>query len=148
MIYNKSITATVYIVKDNQILLHKHKKYKTWFPVGGHLRSNELHHEAAIREAKEETGLDIALFETEHVEIFDIGRVERIPEPFCLYHEGDIDEQFLDFIFIGIASQKYVAPPLTESQEIRWFAKEELETGEIKIHVKNTALAVLKFINK
>ena len=73
MIYNKSITATVYIVNDNRILLHKHKKYNTWFPVGGHLRSNELPHEAAIREVKEETGLDITLLETEHVANFDIG---------------------------------------------------------------------------
>ena len=145
MIYNKSITATVYIVKDNRILLHKHKKYNTWFPVGGHLKPNELPHEAAIREAKEETGLDIVLFETEHVANFDIGRVERIPEPFCLYHEADIDEQFLDFIFIGISSQQQVAPPLTESQEIRWFSREELETAEIKIHVKNTALEILNF---
>ena len=127
MIYNKSITATVYIVKDNRILLHKHKKYNTWFPVGGHLRSNELPHEAAIREVKEETGLDITLLETEHVANFDIGRVESIPEPFCLYHEADIDEQFLDFIFIGISSQQQVAPPLTESQEIMWFSREELE---------------------
>ena len=148
MIYNKSITATVYIVNDNRILLHKHKKYNTWFPVGGHLRSNELPHEAAIREVKEETGLDITLLETEHVANFDIGRVERIPEPFCLYHEDDINEQFLDFIYIGISSQNQVEPNITESQELRWFSKEELQAEEIKIHVKNTALTVLSFLNK
>ncbi len=148
MIYNKSITATVYIVNDNRILLHKHKKYNTWFPVGGHLRSDELPHEAAIREVKEETGLDITLLETEHVANFDIGRVERIPEPFCLYHEDDINEQFLDFIYIGISSQNQVEPNITESQELRWFSKEELQAEEIKIHVKNTALTVLSFLNK
>lgn len=148
MIYNKSITATVYIVNDNRILLHKHKKYNTWFPVGGHLRSDELPHEAAIREVKEETGLDITLLETEHVSNFDIGRVERIPEPFCLYHEDDINEQFLDFIYIGISSQNQVEPNITESQELRWFSKEELQAEEIKIHVKNTALTVLSFLNK
>jgi len=148
MIYNKSITATVYIVNDNRILLHKHKKYNTWFPVGGHLRSDELPHEAAIREVKEETGLDITLLETEHVANFDIGRVERIPEPFCLYHEDDINEQFLDFIYIGISSQNQVEPNITESQELRWFSKEELKVEEIKIHVKNTALTVLSFLNK
>ena len=148
MIYNKSITATVYIVNDNRILLHKHKKYNTWFPVGGHLRSDELPHEAAIREVKEETGLDITLLETEHVANFDIGRVERIPEPFCLYHEDDINEQFLDFIYIGISSQNQVEPNIAESQELRWFSKEELKAEEIKIHVKNTALTVLSFLNK
>ena len=31
MIYNKSITARVYIVANENVLLHKHKKYNTWF---------------------------------------------------------------------------------------------------------------------
>ena len=73
MLYNKSITATVYIVNNGKVLLHMHKKYNTWFPVGGHLEPNELPHEAAIREAKEEAGIDITLVETENVPYFDIG---------------------------------------------------------------------------
>ena len=99
MIYNKSITATVYIVNDGKVLLHKHKKYNTWFPVGGHLEPDELPHEAAIREAKEETGIDITLVKTENVPHFDIGRGDRLPAPFCLYYEGDFEEQYVDFIY-------------------------------------------------
>lgn len=39
---SRSITATVYIVKENKVLLHRHKKYNTLFPVGGHIKSDEL----------------------------------------------------------------------------------------------------------
>ena len=31
MKYNKSITATVYVINDGKVLLHQHKKYKTGF---------------------------------------------------------------------------------------------------------------------
>lgn len=148
MIYNKSITATVYIINDGKVLLHKHKKYNTWFPVGGHLESDELPHEAAIREAKEEAGLDITLVETENVSPFDIGRVDRLPAPFCLYHEGDVEEQFLDFIYIGKTTQTKFAPMISESMELRWFSKEELESENIKVHVKNTALTIIDYVKK
>ena len=50
--YNKSITATVYVINDGKVLLHQHKKYKTWFPLGGHIEEDEFPHEAAIREVK------------------------------------------------------------------------------------------------
>lgn len=148
MIYNKSITATVYIVNDGKVLLHKHKKYNTWFPVGGHLESDELPHEAAIREAKEETGLDIILVETENVPRFDIGRVDRLPAPFRLYHEGNIEEQFLDFIYIGKTTQTEFSPMISESKELRWFSIEELESENIKIHVKNTAVTIIDYVKK
>ena len=47
MNYNKSISATVYVVNDGKVLLHLHKKYKTWFPLGGHVEADEFPHEAA-----------------------------------------------------------------------------------------------------
>lgn len=146
MIYNKSITSTVYIVNDCKVLLHKHKKYNTWFPVGGHLEPDELPHEAAIREAKEETGLDITLVKTENVPSFNIGRVDRLPAPFCLYHEGDVDEQFLDFIYIGETEQTEFSPMISESKELHWFSMEELESKNIKVHIKNTAITVLNYM--
>ena len=52
MRYNKSITATVYVINDGKVLLHQHKKYNTWFPLGGHIEENEFPHEAAIREVR------------------------------------------------------------------------------------------------
>ena len=88
MNYNKSITATVYVVNNDEVLLHQHKKYKTWFPLGGHIEANEFPHEAAIREVREESGLDVILVETEIAPSIELARVKRIPAPFCLLHEG------------------------------------------------------------
>ena len=102
MKYNKSITATVYVINDGKVLLHQHKKYNTWFPLGGHIEENEFPHEAAIREVKEESGFDVKLMDTELAPHIELARVRRIPSPFCLLHEGiGGEENFFDFIYIA-----------------------------------------------
>ena len=149
MHYDKVITATVYVVKDNKVLLHKHKKYNTWFPVGGHVEPSELPYEAAIREAQEESGLAIRLITTEIAPTIDIGSVERIPAPFCLYGERSNDgESFFDFIYIATADSEEISPGVSESKIFTWFSKEDLLNTDVKPHVKNTALAVLEYLSK
>lgn len=146
MKYNKSITATVYVINNRKVLLHQHKKYKTWFPLGGHIEEDEFPHEAAIREVKEESGFDVTLIETELAPEIDLARVKRIPAPFCLLHEGIGGvENFFDFIYIAETTETEPHPEGDESKEFKWFSYEELQKYDIKPHVKNTALAILDY---
>jgi len=55
-------TASAYIVYKDTVILHRHKKFNLIIPVGGYLEGEELPEEAVVREAKEETGLDITLY--------------------------------------------------------------------------------------
>lgn len=145
--YNKSLAATVYIVNDNKVLLHKHIKYNTWFPIGGHVEPDELPHEAAMREIAEEAGIEVKLISTEVAPEIELNRVERVPSPFCILHEGiGREEEFLDFIYIGTTTETKLHPMNGESKEYRWFSREELEREDIKVHIKNMALAVHKKI--
>ncbi|MBQ8606402.1 MAG: NUDIX domain-containing protein [Clostridia bacterium] len=145
MIFDREMTATVYIVKDGRVLLHRHKKYNTWFAVGGHLHKDEFPHEAAYREVREETGLEIELISTEAAGDIELGAVERIPLPFITCREGiGSDTEFFDFIFIAKAKSCSLCPQDGESRDFRWFSREELLSENIKIHIKNTALAVLE----
>jgi 8-oxo-dGTP pyrophosphatase MutT (NUDIX family) len=149
MQYNRSITATVYLVNGDAVLLHKHKKYKTWFALGGHLEADELPHEAAIREVREESGFAVTLVDTETAPHIDLARVSRVPAPFCLLHEGiGSDEEFLDFIYIAETDETVPHPEGDESKEFKWFSLDELENADMKIHIKNTAIAVLEFWKK
>ena len=142
-------TSTVYIVKDSKVLLHLHKKYKTWFAIGGHIENGEFAHSAAIREAKEETGLDIELVDTEATGYVDLVNVGRLKIPFMLLHEGiGSDEEFMDFIYIATTKTDKLKPEGDESKTLRWFSKSELESEAIKPHIKNTALAVLEYLEK
>lgn len=147
MQYNKSITATVYVVNKGRVLLHMHKKYNTWFAVGGHLEPDELPHECALREVKEEAGLEVTLVNIP-THPRDVGLVQKVPQPFCIYHEGDVREQFLDFIYIAKTDTDKLSPAADESAILRWFSREQLESENVKIHIKNTALAVLDYIEK
>lgn len=147
MRYKKSITATVYVINDGKVLLHQHKKYKTWFPLGGHIEEDEFPHEAAIREVKEESGFDVTLIETELAPEIELARVKRIPAPFCLLHEGIGGvENFFDFIYIAETTETEPHPEGDESKEFKWFSYEELISYDIKPHVRNTAIAILDYL--
>lgn len=57
----RDFTATTFVVWQNRVLLHKHKKLGRWFPCGGHLEPNELPDDAAVREVLEESGVEVVL---------------------------------------------------------------------------------------
>jgi 8-oxo-dGTP pyrophosphatase MutT (NUDIX family) len=60
---NRSIDVTVevFVVFRNRVLLRKHEKYGIWLSVGGHIEPDEDPNQAAVREVREEAGLEIAL---------------------------------------------------------------------------------------
>jgi len=54
-------TAEIFIVYQHKVLIRLHDKYNLWTCPGGHVELDENPNEAAVREAKEETGLDVVL---------------------------------------------------------------------------------------
>ncbi len=57
----REFTVAVFVVHDDRVLLHHHRKLDMWLPPGGHIEPNELPDEAALREVAEETGVRAAL---------------------------------------------------------------------------------------
>lgn len=56
-----SVFCTGTFMGEPRVLLVHHKKLATWLPPGGHVEINELPDDAAIREFREETGLQVRL---------------------------------------------------------------------------------------
>lgn len=54
-------TVSIFIVRDSKVLFIHHKQLDRWLPVGGHIELDENPEQAALREAKEESGLDVEL---------------------------------------------------------------------------------------
>jgi 8-oxo-dGTP pyrophosphatase MutT (NUDIX family) len=54
-------TVAIFVVHDEKILLIHHRQLDKWLPLGGHIEMDEDPEQAALREAKEESGLEVEL---------------------------------------------------------------------------------------
>ena len=54
-------TVAIFVVHEEKILLIHHRKLDKWLPLGGHIELDEDPEQAALREAKEESGFDVEL---------------------------------------------------------------------------------------
>jgi 8-oxo-dGTP pyrophosphatase MutT (NUDIX family) len=54
-------TVAIFVVHDEKILLIHHRQLDQWLPLGGHVELDEDPEQAALREAKEESGLEVEL---------------------------------------------------------------------------------------
>ena len=54
-------TVAIFVVENGRILLVLHRRLKKWLPLGGHIELDEEPETAALREAEEESGLQVQL---------------------------------------------------------------------------------------
>lgn len=138
----RHFTATVYVVDDDhRFLLLWHGKLRRWMPPGGHVEENELPEDAAIRECKEETGLDVEIIDAEHIDLYENNRREgrMMKRPAMMLLEeipafaGSAKKppyeahQHMDFVFIARrknSSQAIVTE--TAEEHVRWFSSDEI----------------------
>lgn len=122
----RQFTATAYVLEDRQVLLLWHRKLQKWLPPGGHVEENELPSEAAIREVKEETGIEAEILQRENVWI-ERWNARSFPRPFmCLLEEipthGDEPaHQHMDFIYLAKPVGGVLRPKAEEADDARWF---------------------------
>jgi ADP-ribose pyrophosphatase YjhB (NUDIX family) len=108
-------TASCFILDpDNErLLLHFHKRYNKWLPVGGHVERGEAPMEAALREGLEESGLTDLELVSEEILCVD---VHAIPQA-----RGEPDHQHFDARYLARTKQpeQAVMDP-RESRALEW----------------------------
>lgn len=125
----RHFVSTTFIVHKQKVLLHLHKKLGIWIPVGGHIDRDELPHIAALREVKEETGLEVILLNPD--EQIDMGDVKQLHRPMHVLLENiNPFHQHIDFIYYATSDTDNVQPEDGESTNLKWFAAEEIEALE------------------
>ncbi|HVF69901.1 MAG TPA: NUDIX domain-containing protein [Xanthomonadales bacterium] len=129
----KQFTASVWVLtktKPKKVLLVHHKKYDKWIQPGGHIEHFENPIECAVREIKEETGLDISFINsymeqtvdgvTSFLKTPDFFLEQRIPA------HGEQPEHFhLDHQYIVKVDEQMLKHNISESHGIGWFSKKE-----------------------
>jgi ADP-ribose pyrophosphatase YjhB (NUDIX family) len=143
-------TVEVFVVFKNKVLLRKHDKYKKWLSVGGHIdvHKKENPNQAAIREVKEEVGLDIQLVgDPNHTSNIEDYYTIIIPPRFMNQHPINKDHDHITLVYFARAKTDEIKQSTEEvSEEIRWFTEEELDSPEYGIGplIKMYAKAALK----
>jgi 8-oxo-dGTP pyrophosphatase MutT (NUDIX family) len=138
-------TVEVFIVNRNKVLLRKHDKYKIWLSVGGHIELDEYPIQAAIREVKEEVGLDIEIAGNNNLIFEGNNYKELIPPKFLNRHKINDDHEHVTLVYFAKSKNHEINQSEKElSEECKWFTKEELDNYEIKESIKFYSREALK----
>ncbi len=147
-------TVEVFIVHDNKVLLRMHDKHHIWLSVGGHIELDEDPVEAAIREVKEEVGLDIKIIgEADGIkdqEEKNRGYKYLIPPRYLGRHPVSDTHEHIAFVYFATSDTDAIAESLSdhERSETRWVTKEELATMDLVPNVRFYAEEALKELSK
>ena len=107
------VTGSAIVVGRRGVLLLRHKRLGFWLQPGGHIDPGESPWDAAVREAHEETGLDVSFAETDADGVPPLVHVD--------VHPGGRGHTHLDLRYVVDCGEADPRPPDGESQEIGWF---------------------------
>jgi len=137
--------ATTFVVHHGRTLLLMHRKLGKWLPPGGHIDPHELPDVAALREVKEETGLDVALIDAGE----PFGPVRRLAQPICILQETiSPDHEHIDLIYVARVLEGELEHSPTESHEARWFDAEELGASEVVADVRELGRQAIALVDE
>lgn len=128
----KQYCASVWILsKGNpkKMLLLHHKKFDKWLQPGGHIEEFENPIEAAIREVREETGMDISFIDKGIEKLSDGASFLPVPtyiiEQPIPAHKDQPDHWHVDINYVVELDEQALTLNTGESHDIGWFTKTE-----------------------
>ncbi len=150
---DRHFTVSIFIVHEDKVLLHLHKNAKKILPLGGHIEVNELPEEACIREAKEESGLKISLYNPVNNELkksCELVGEKLLANPMhTIFGEITPDHCHIDFVYYATVKSYETKPANGESNLLKWYTKEELKNANnIQANILSMANEALELLTK
>lgn len=155
----RHFTATAFIIDSKKrTLLLWHKRLQRWMPPGGHIDDNETPEDAAKRECKEETDLDVEIVGDQTDDLFlgnpSEGRMLKKPIGMLLEEipacpeRNEPAHQHMDFLFIAKPLDESQAVKIAEheSERMRWFTKKEAEALDEQTEIFSNVKAYLSLL--
>jgi len=142
----RDFTVSAIISYKEKTLLHLHKKMNKWLPVGGHIEYDELPEEAALREIKEESGLEAVLYNSDK-QIDMVDAKQLIRPSHILLEDIKQGHQHIDFVYYTMANSFEVKPEDGEAMDLKWFTANEInELANVPKNVKICALEAIELL--
>lgn len=128
-------TVDVFVLYKNKVLIRKHDKYNKWLAVGGHIELDEDPTQAAVREVKEETGLDMELVGDPMKFISESSNYkELLPPRFMNIHSINDTHKHISLVYFARStSDKVVDEGREKSGGCKWFSLEDLQENKEKL---------------
>lgn len=144
-------TVEVFVVFCGKVLLRFHDKYKIWLSVGGHVELDEDPIQAALREVKEEVGLDIQIagkLECSEADTADFR--ELTPPRFMNRHRISSTHEHITLTYFASSKSDTVRVGDVDdkSNDWKWVSLDELRSMELKPHVRHYAEQALKELSQ
>lgn len=146
----KHLAATVYTISKVKgklkMLLHKHKKYGIWVGIGGHVETMENPYEGVLREAREEIGVSVTIFNFKKG-LKSSSIVSEIPMPYMIKEEkipkygNEPAHYHIDFIYFGTTD---IPEKVSMDEEFGWFSQQDLKKLDLERDVRFVVNAAFK----
>jgi 8-oxo-dGTP pyrophosphatase MutT (NUDIX family) len=119
-------TVTIFVVQGAKVLVVHHRKLDKWLPLGGHIELDEEPETAALREAREESGLEVELL-GERAPTTGPGTRALIAPRFLDIHRISDTHEHIGMIYWARPRNGNLTLSASEHYDIRWCSSEELD---------------------
>jgi 8-oxo-dGTP pyrophosphatase MutT (NUDIX family) len=141
-------TVAIFVVHDGKVLVIHHRKLDKWLPLGGHIELDEDPEQAALREAKEESGLDVELL-GERPPTTSPGTRALIAPRFLDIHRINETHEHIGMIYWARPKNGKLTLATAEHHDIRWCSAADLDILQppVSVAVKWYCHAALREIS-
>ena len=122
-------TSTAYVVAGDRTLLLWHPRLGMWLAPGGHSEANEDPVQAALREAREESGLEVEVIPPH--DLLTVSEPAVLPPPAVILIEDIVRDdqpfhQHIDHVYFTRATEAVDFEAPIPHGPCRWFDRETL----------------------